>query len=75
MALFSMEKNTAPRLDHLPVEFFQACCEIIKLDMMDMFDDFFYGKLDIGMINYGVITLLPKLKEANKIQHIDLFAC
>lgn len=25
---FSMEKNTAPRPDHIPVEFYQACWEI-----------------------------------------------
>lgn len=37
---------------------------------MDMFDDFFHGKLDISRLNYGVITLLPKLKEANKTRRM-----
>lgn len=44
IAVFSMEKNTAPGPDYLPVGFFQACWEIIKQDMMDMFADFFSWK-------------------------------
>lgn len=67
-AIFSTGKNTAPGPDHFPVEFFQECWEIIKCDMMALFNDFFHEQLDVNRINYGVITLLPKLKEANKIQ-------
>ena len=34
-----------------------------------MFSDFFFDqKLELKRINYGTITLLPKIKEANKIQ-------
>ena len=64
--VFSMEKNTAPGPDHIPVEFFQTCWEIIKQDLMFMFEDFENLSLDIGRLNYGTITLLPKIKEANK---------
>ena len=36
---------------------------------MAMFSDFFFDqKLELKRINYGTITLLPKIKEANKIQ-------
>jgi hypothetical protein len=35
---------------------------------MDLFRDFFEGKLDIKRLNCGVITLLPKVKDANIIQ-------
>jgi len=35
---------------------------------MKLFDDFYHGKVDISRLNYGIITLLPKVKEANKIQ-------
>jgi len=66
--VFSMEKNTAPGPDHIPVEFFQTCWEIIKQDLMFMFEDFENLSLDIGRLNYGTITLLPKIKEANKIK-------
>lgn len=63
-----MERNTAPGPDHIPVEFFQTCWEIIKHDMLLMFEEFDNHSLDIGRLNYGIITLLPKIKEANKIQ-------
>jgi hypothetical protein len=39
---------------------------VIKDDMIDLFDDFFKGSLDMKRINYGIITLLPKVKEAEK---------
>jgi len=67
-AIFSMEKNTAHGPDHIPIEFYKKCKEIIKDDMMALFDDFFEGNLDISRMNYGMITLLPKLKDANKVQ-------
>ena len=35
---------------------------------MDMFLEFEIHNLDLGRLNYGVITLIPKLKEATKIQ-------
>ena len=33
-----------------------------------MFNDFQEGKMDIGRFNYAIITLLPKIKDANRIQ-------
>jgi hypothetical protein len=36
--------------------------------MIEMFGDFFKESLDIKRLNYGTITLLPKVKEAIKIQ-------
>ena len=52
----------------MPVEFFQVCWDIIKEDLMEMFEEFFENKMEISRLNYGTITLIPKLKEANKIQ-------
>ena len=67
-AFFDMEKNTAPGPDHMPIEFFQACWDGIKEDLLEMFDEFYENKLEIGRLNFGIITLIPKLKEANQIQ-------
>jgi hypothetical protein len=36
-------------------------------DMIEIFNDFYLGTLDIERLNYGIITLLPKVKEAEKI--------
>lgn len=40
---------------------------VIKDDLVTL-PGFSWFELDIGRFNYGIITLLPKVKEANKIQ-------
>jgi hypothetical protein len=40
----------------------------IKGDYLAMVQDFHKGDLDIKRLNYGVITLVPKIKEANNIK-------
>ena len=63
-----MEKNKAPGPDKIPIEFFQKCWHIVKSDIIQLFEDFHNDKADISRLNYGIITLLPKTKEANRIQ-------
>ena len=67
-ALFSMERNKAAGPDNIPTEFFQSCWSIVKSDILDLFDEFHKGELDVSRLNYGVITLLPKVVDANVIQ-------
>jgi hypothetical protein len=67
-ALDQMEHNKAAGPDAIPAEFFQTCWEVVRGDIMEMFHDLFEGKLDVSRINYGVITLLPKVIDAEKIQ-------
>jgi hypothetical protein len=40
----------------------------IKGEIMNMVYDFNLNKLDLKRLNYGVITLVPKLKETNTIK-------
>ena len=40
----------------------------MRPDIMQLFDDFYNLKVDISRLNYGIITSLPKIKEASKIQ-------
>lgn len=49
-------------------EFYQACLDIIKNEIVLMFEDFHKHNLDTGRLNYGTIALILKSKEANKIQ-------
>lgn len=67
-ALFQMEHNKAAGPDKIPAEFYQVCWDIIKKDIIELFEEFHRGDLDVSRINYGIITLLPKVKDANKIQ-------
>ena len=63
-----MATNRAPGPDNIPIEFYQICWEIVKDDIMSLFRHFHNGTLDVQRLNYGVITLLPKVSGADKIQ-------
>ena len=70
-ALFSMEKNKAAGPDKIPIEFYQACWDIIKGDIMELFEDFHNGKLDVYRLNYGVITFYQMCRMLPKFNNID----
>lgn len=67
-ALFQMEHNKAAGPDKIPIEFYQTCWDIIKDDILELFNNFYNGNLDVSRLNYGIITLLPKVGDANRIQ-------
>lgn len=60
-ALSQMEKNKAAGPDSIPIEFYR------EKDIIQLFSDFHQGKVDISRINYGIITLLPKVSDAARI--------
>lgn len=63
-----MEKNKAAGLDKIPIEFYQPCWDVVKNDIIELFEDFHRGVLDVRRLNYGVVTLLPKVHDAARIQ-------
>jgi len=65
---FKWKKNKAAGPDKIPIEFYQTCWDIIKSDIIELFEDFHTGNLPVSRLNYGVITLLPKVQDAAKIQ-------
>ncbi|XP_062188905.1 uncharacterized protein LOC133892218 [Phragmites australis] len=67
-AIFQMEHNKAPGSDGFPAEFYQVFWELIKHDFMPLFNEFHKGSLPLFSLNFGIITLLPKQKEATQIQ-------
>jgi mannosylglycoprotein endo-beta-mannosidase len=67
-ALFQMQHNKAAGPDAIPIEFYQKCWETLKMDILELFEEFHRRKLDVSRINYGVMTLLPKISEAERIQ-------
>jgi hypothetical protein len=66
-AIFQMKHNKAPGPVGFPIEFYQVFWEILKGDMMALFRDFHEGKLPLFSLNFGIITLLPKQREATHI--------
>ena len=78
VALFQMEKNKAVGPDRIPIEFYQYCSNANKGDIMDLFFECHQDLLNVSRQNYRIITLLPKVQEAEKIQqsrHIYLLSC
>jgi hypothetical protein len=67
-AIFQMEHNNAPGPNGFPIKFYQVSWEIIKIGLMALFHEFYKGELPLFSLNFGIITLLPKEKEAKQIQ-------
>ncbi|WVZ88927.1 hypothetical protein U9M48_035394, partial [Paspalum notatum var. saurae] len=67
-AIFQMEHNKAPGPDGFPPEFYQVFWNIIKTDLMALFDEFHKGNLALNRLNFGNIILIPKVGDASKIQ-------
>jgi hypothetical protein len=68
LTVFNMEHNKAPGPDNFPAEFYQFFWEVVKADLMSLFYEFHAGRLHIHSLNFGVITLLPKISDATRIQ-------
>ena len=66
-AVFQMEHNKAPGPDGFPAEFYQCFWDVIKADLVQLFNQLHSEDLDISRLNFGEIILLPKIKEASRI--------
>ena len=66
--IFQTKHNKAPGTDDFPTEFYQVFWSLIKNDLMAMFREFHKGDLPLFIVNFGIITLLPKQKEVKMIQ-------
>lgn len=68
ITLKEMKNNTAPGPDGLSVEFYKAFWPEIKGLVLEMFNKLHAGQLNLSRLNYGLISLIPKTKEANTIK-------
>jgi hypothetical protein len=57
-AVFQMEHNKAPGPDGFPAEFYQACWDIIKEDLMALFTEFHSVTLPLYSLNFDTIILV-----------------
>jgi hypothetical protein len=55
-----MECNKAPRPDGFPAEFYQHFWDIIKYDLLALFNEFYQGIVPLHCLNFDEITLPPK---------------
>ena len=63
-----MEHNKAPGPDGFPAEFYQNFWDIIKPELLAMFNTLHDRQLELFRLNFGEIILLPKMKDAERIQ-------
>lgn len=63
-----MKSDSAPGPNGFGVSFFKKFWELIKGRYTRMFQDFHKGELDIRRLNFGVITLVPKVQDANTMK-------
>ena len=67
-AIMQMEKNKVPGPDGFPAEFYRRFWEIIKCDLLNMFESFHRGELPLYHLNFGHIILLPKKENVVQIE-------
>ena len=68
LTIKQMKNNTAPGPDGFSIEFFKAFWPSIREDIKEMLDNLYDGHLELWRLNYGVITLIPKVKPAMTVK-------
>jgi hypothetical protein len=66
--VFSLKHNSAPSPDGFPSKFFQDFWDTIKSDLFNLFKSFHDGSLNIERLNFGIVTLIPKIPDATDIK-------
>ena len=77
-AIFSCYPEGAPGPDGLPFLFYQKFWGLIKKDLVEMFEDFHKGQLDLHRLNCALVTLIPKVGDASNMKQfrpISLLNC
>jgi hypothetical protein len=62
-----MKTNTAPGPDGLPVIFFRSSWPLVKTGILHILNDFVLGRIDIARLNFGILSLIPKVPGADHI--------
>lgn len=65
-AIFQKKRNSALGSDGFPTEFWN----IIKGDLIALFEEFHRGKIPLHKLNFGTIILLPNSSVLNKSNHV-----
>jgi hypothetical protein len=77
-AVFESYPEGACGPDGLSFLFYQQFWELVKGDLLEMFEEFHRDKLDLYWLNFALITIIPKEHDArtmNKFRPISLLNC
>jgi hypothetical protein len=67
-AIIGMDRDKAPGLDGFSMAFFQDCWEVVKGDLMAVFEEFHARGKFVKSINSTFISLIPKIHGAKEIK-------
>jgi hypothetical protein len=76
--VFESYPDGAPGPNGISFMFYQHFWNVVKGDLIEMFDDFHKGRLDLYRLNFALVTIIPKEKDArtmNKYRLISLLNC
>jgi hypothetical protein len=62
-----MKTDTAPGPDGFPVVFFKRFWAQVKHGILHILNDFVLGRIDIARLNFGILSLIPKVPGADHI--------
>jgi hypothetical protein len=62
-----MKSDTAPGPDGLHVQFLKKLWPLIRMGVLHIVNDFLLGRIDISRLNFGVLSLIPKVPGADNI--------
>jgi hypothetical protein len=65
--VFGMKKGKAPGPDGFPIEFFQEFWEMIKFDLLEVFQESYQNKQMLKSLNATFLALIPKKDRANSL--------
>lgn len=66
--LLSMKPDSAHGPDGFPVLFFKRFRGILKALILQLLNDFVLGRVDVARLNFGIISLIPKVQGAESIK-------
>jgi hypothetical protein len=66
--LHETKTDTAPGPDGLPVLFFKKFWPVLKPCVLEILNGFALGRVDISRLNFGILSLLPKVPGADNIK-------
>jgi hypothetical protein len=65
--VMDMKNDTAPGPDGFPIVFFKKFWPLVKLGVLHIVNDFILGRIDVSRLNFGVLSLIPKVPGADQI--------
>lgn len=62
--MFKLGGYKAPGLDRFPLSFYQKFWEIVKNNLLLIFQELYEGRFSTRAIDYKYVCLIPKIEEA-----------